>query len=161
MLSANLLNKVNTQINEELQSAYLYLSMSAYCEAQNFSGFAHWLQKQAEEEFEHAMKFYSHVLERGNHVELKAIAAPKKDFGTFEELFVEVLEHEKKVTALITDLYEAAREEKDYPLEILLQWFIEEQVEEEASANYVVDTLKLIENKAHGLIMFDRELAKR
>jgi len=161
MLSENLQNKVNEQIKEELKSAYLYLAMSAYCEAQSFNGFAHWLNEQAKEELEHALKLYNHLLERGNRVELKTLEAPAKDFGSIQELFEQVLAHEKYITSLIKDLYEVAKEEKDYPLEIVLQWFITEQVEEEDSALYIVDMLKLIDNKPQGLLMLDRELAKR
>mgnify|MGYP000920152957 FL=1 len=161
MISDNLTKKVNEQIKEELESAYLYLAMSAYCESKNFSGFAHWLKEQAKEEQGHALKLYGHLLERGGLVELKAISAPPKEFGSPRELFEQVLVHEQKITALIRTLYEVAKEEKDYPLEMFLQWFINEQVEEEASATKIVETLKMIDNKAQGLIMLDRELARR
>lgn len=161
MISENLINKVNEQIKEELESAYLYLAMSAYCESKNFSGFAHWLSEQAKEEQGHAMKLYGHLLERGGLVELKAISAPPKEFGSLRELFEQVLAHEQKITALIRALYEVAKEEKDYPLELFLQWFINEQVEEEASVTKIVETLKMIDEKAQGLIMLDRELARR
>ncbi len=161
MISDNLTKKVNEQIKEELESAYLYLAMSAYCESKNFSGFAHWLKEQAKKEQGHALKLYGHLLERGGLVELKAISAPPKEFGSPRELFEQVLVHEQKITALIRTLYEVAKEEKDYPLEMFLQWFINEQVEEEASATKIVETLKMIDNKAQGLIMLDRELARR
>lgn len=161
MMSADLINKVNQQIKAELQSAYLYLAMSAYCDKKNFNGFAHWLQKQSEEEYSHAMKFYHHLLDRGAEIELKPLDAPAKEYGSFLSLFEQVLAHEKKVTALIEDIYEAAKKGKDYPLELLLHWFIQEQVEEEATASYLVETLRMIGDKPQGLLMFDRELAKR
>jgi ferritin len=152
---------INEQIKNELYSAYLYLSMAAYSEANNLPGFAHWMRAQSQEEVEHAMKFFEFVNERGGRVVLHAIDQPPADFESPVKIFEETLDHERKVTAMIHSLYELALEEKDYPAQILLHWFIDEQVEEEASAAYILDTLKAIGVKGQALVMLDRELARR
>jgi len=161
MLGKKLENKYNEQIKHELYSAYLYLSMAAQFEAENLPGFASWMKKQATEEQEHAMKFFGYVNERGGRVVLEAIEKPESEFGAPVEVFAAVLEHEQKVTALINGLYEAALEEKDYASQSFLTWFIDEQVEEEASAGEILETLKMIGDKGHALIMVDRHLAAR
>jgi ferritin len=152
---------MNEQINKELFSSYLYLSMAAHFEGKNLPGFANWMRIQAEEEREHAMKFYDFILERGGHVQLKAIDAPKAEWGSNLEVVEEVAAHESKVTASINDLYELALKEKDYPSQIMLQWFITEQVEEESSAAQVVADLKLIEERGTAVLMLDKQLGKR
>ncbi|MGC8855884.1 MAG: ferritin [Anaerolineae bacterium] len=152
---------MNEQINKELFSAYLYLSMAAYFESHNLPGFAHWMRVQAGEEQEHAMKFYNHILERGGQVVLKAIEAPKTDWTSPLEVAEEVAAHEAKVTASINALYELALKEKDYPAQVMLQWFITEQVEEEKNAAELVAHLKLIEERGTALLMLDHQLAKR
>ena len=161
MLSKAMQDAINEQIKNELYSAYLYLSMAAYSEANNLPGFAHWMRAQSQEEVEHAMKFFEFVNERGGRVVLHAIDQPPADFESPVKIFEETLDHERKVTAMIHSLYELALEEKDYPAQILLHWFIEEQVEEEASAAYILDTLKAIGVKGQALVMLDRELARR
>jgi len=161
MLSKSMQDAINEQIKNELYSAYLYLSMAAYSEANNLPGFAHWMRAQSQEEVEHAMKFFEFVNERGGRVVLHAIDQPPADFESPVKMFEETLGHERKVTAMIHSLYELALEEKDYPAQILLHWFIEEQVEEEASAAYILDTLKAIGVKGQALVMLDRELARR
>ena len=125
------------------------------------SFFASWMKKQALEEQEHAMKFFDYVNERGGRVVLEAIDKPETEFGKPVEVFAEVLAHEQKVTGLINALYETALEEKDYASQSFLQWFIDEQVEEEDSASGILETLKMIGDKGHALIMFDRQLAQR
>ena len=161
MISKKLIDAINEQINKELFSAYLYLSMVAYFEDNDLPGVAHWLRLQAAEEQEHAMKFFDFLVERGGKVSLGAIEQPKAEWTSSMNAFEEVLEHEQFITASINKLYELAVEEKDYPSQFLLQWFIEEQVEEESSANEVIQNLKLIEKGGTAVLMLDKELGKR
>jgi ferritin len=161
MISKNMEKAINNQIQAELNSAYLYLGMAAYCEEKNFKGFSHWLKVQYQEETSHAMKLYQHLLERGGSVTLKDISAPKSDFGSMLQLFENVLEHERQITKLINGLYEVALAEKDYPAQILLHWFIQEQVEEEASSAEIVEKLKMVGDKASSILYLDKSLAKR
>lgn len=161
MLNKTVERAINEQIQAELYSAYLYLSMAAYSAAANLPGFAHWMKVQSQEETEHAMKFFNYVNERGGRVVLKALDQPPVEFGSPVDLFKKVLEHEQLVTGLINDLYELAVKENDYATQVLLHWFIEEQVEEEASAAQIVETLKMAGDKGNALIMLDRGLAKR
>jgi ferritin len=161
MLSKAMQDAINEQIKNELYSSYLYLAMSAYCEANNLPGFAHWLRVQSQEEIEHAMKFFGFVNERGGRVVLEAIDKPPVEFESPVKIFEETLNHERKVTAMINSLYELALEEKDYASQVMLHWFIDEQVEEEANASYILDTLKAVGEKGQALVMLDRELARR
>jgi ferritin len=161
MLSKTLQEAMNEQIKNELYSAYLYLSMSAYCEAANLPGFAHWMRLQAQEEEIHAMKLFDFIHERGGRVVLQAIDQPPAEFQSPLDVFKETLEHEQKVTALINNLYTLAVQEKDYASQAFLQWFVTEQVEEEASASQVLETLKMIGDQSHALLMLDRELGGR
>lgn len=161
MISKTMQNAINEQINKELYSAYLYLSMAAYFEDKNLPGFGHWMRIQANEEREHAMKFFDHLLDRGGRPLLKAIAAPETDWKSSLEAFKEVQEHEAKVTASINALYELALKEKDYPAQMMLHWFIEEQVEEEKNAAEIVQQLELIEAHGTAVLMLDHQLAKR
>ena len=161
MLSKTMEKAINGQINAELYSSYLYLAMSAYAEDANLPGFAQWMKVQAQEEQEHAMKFFHHVAERGGRVELEAIAKPPVDFQSPLAMFEQTLEHEKHVTALINDLYAQAVKEKDYASQVMLQWFISEQVEEEANATQIVETLRIGGEKGNALIMTDRALGSR
>jgi ferritin len=152
---------MNEQINKELFSSFLYLSMAAYFTDKNLDGFAHWMHLQADEEYEHAMKFYDFILDRGGRVYLKAIDAPATDWKSNLEVAEEVAAHEAKVTASIQDLYELALKEKDYAAQVMLQWFITEQVEEEKSAADLVAKLKLIEERGTAVLMLDHRLSKR
>lgn len=161
MLSTNLQAAFNDQINKELYSAYLYLGMSAWCEDANLPGAAHWLQAQAQEEQSHAMKFYGYVHDRGGKVTLEAIAKPEQEYASLLDLFEQVLEHERKVTALINGLYKTALAESDYPAQVILQWFINEQVEEEKNATMIVETLKMVGTQGASLFMVDRQLGAR
>ncbi len=161
MLSDTLYKLLNDQINHEHYSSYLYLSMAAYFEAQNFSGFAHWMKVQSEEEYEHGMKFFEFIQDRGRAVSLGAIAAPPIEWSSPAELFAEVLKHEQKVTSLINAIYAQALKENDYPTQVMLHWFINEQVEEEKNAQQIVDQLKMIGDSLQGLMMLDRALGKR
>lgn len=161
MLSKKLEDAINEQINKELYSGYLYLSMSSYCEAENLPGFAKWMRAQAQEEVDHAMRLFDHVNARGGRVVLKAIEMPPPVWKSPLEMFKEVLEHERKVTGMINRLYELALEEKDYATQMELQWFVTEQVEEEESAGQVVDQLERVGEQPMGLLMLDRQLGER
>lgn len=152
---------LNDQIQAEFQSAYLYLAMSARFETMNLKGFAHWLQLQWQEETMHAMKFYNFLLQRNGTVELKTLEQPKTPFKTPIEAFEEVLEHEQYITGRIHQLYDLATEKRDYPLQSLLHWFIDEQVEEEDAARAIIDTLRLIGDEGPNLFLLDRELGAR
>lgn len=160
-MDKKLVDAINEQIKNEFYSAYLYLSMAAYCESINFDGFSAWMKKQAQEEVGHAMKLYGYLGERGERVILKAIAEPPKDFSSALNVFEETLKHEKQVTVGIDKLYNLAREVKDNATEIFLQWFVSEQVEEEASASSVVEKLKMVKPDSGGLLMLDRALGQR
>ena len=161
MIGKAMQDAMNEQINKELFSSYLYLSMAAHFESKNLAGFAHWMRIQEAEEREHAMKFYEFILERGGQVVLKAIDAPAAEWNSNLELFREVAAHEAKVTASINALYELALAEKDYPAQVMLQWFINEQVEEEKNAAEIVANLELIEERGTAVLMLDHRLAKR
>lgn len=152
---------LNEQINAEMYSSYLYLSMSAYFTDMNLNGFANWMRVQAQEELAHAMKFFDYVNERGGRVELKAIDKPAKEWKSVTDAVQETLKHEKHVTALINNLVNIAIEEKDHASNNFLQWFVNEQVEEEANVNDLLAQLKMTEGKGPGLFMIDRELKTR
>lgn len=161
MISKTMQDAMNEQINKEFFSSYLYLSMAAYFEDKNLMGFAHWMRLQADEEREHAMKIYDFVLDRGGRVMLTAIDGPATDWKSNLEVAEEVAAHEAKVTASINALYELAMQEKDYPAQAMLQWFITEQVEEEKNAAELVAKLKLIEERGTAVLMLDHRLSKR
>lgn len=161
MLGAEIQDAMNEQIKNELYSAYQYLSMAAYCESANLPGFAGWMRAQAREETEHAMKFYDFVLDRNGRVVLQAIDGPLVEFGSPLEVFERALAHERKVTAMINDLYGLAVRENDYASQTFLQWFVTEQVEEEKNTGDVVETLKMVGDKSEALFLLDRELGQR
>jgi len=152
---------MNDQIKHELYSAYFYLSMSAYCETENLPGFAGWLKVQAQEEQEHAMKFYEYLLDRGEKVSLKAIEQPPVAFKGVKDIFALVYEHEQKVTALINGIYAKAVEANDVASQIFLQWFISEQVEEEKNASTILAMVGKLEGSLGGLYQLDHQLGKR
>jgi len=161
MISEKMQKAINEQINKEFFSAYLYLAMAAHFENENLPGFASWLYVQAGEEQEHGMKFFEHLVDRGGMVELPAIDSPKTGWKSHLEVFKEVQKHEAQVTASINALYETALQEKDYPSQVLLQWFITEQVGEEKNAADIVQQLELIDNKGTAVLMLDHQLGKR
>ena len=161
MIGQKLQDAINEQINAELYSAYIYLSMAAYLEDQDLPGFAHWMRLQQDEEQLHAMKLFDFVLDRDGRVTLKAIGAPQSEWGSALEVFEDALAHEKKVTGLIHALYQLAVDENDYPTQSMLKWFIDEQVEEEKSASDAVAQLKMMGDFGPGLLMMDREMAQR
>jgi len=161
MFTQALQDAFNEQIKHEFYSAYFYLQMSAYCEAHNLFGAAKWLKVQAGEEQEHAMKLFDYVLDRGAQVMLQAIAQPPATFTSLLDLFQQVLAHEQKVTALINRLYELSVKENDYPSQFMLQWFVNEQVEEEKNATAIVEMLTLVGSQPQGLFMIDSKLGAR
>jgi ferritin len=152
---------LNGQMNAELYSSYLYLSMNAYFKSVNLDGFANWMYYQAQEELEHAMKFYDFICQRGGRVQLAQIEAPPSEWNSPLTVFEDTLAHEQKVTGLINDLVEIANAERDHASQIFLQWFVSEQVEEEDSVGGVLEQLKLMGEAKGGLFMMDREMAKR
>jgi ferritin len=161
MFNEKVMDAMNEQIKNELYSAYIYLSMAAHFEAVNLPGFAHWMRMQSNEEVEHAMKFFDFINERGGRVELKAIDQPPIEWGSPFEIFETALGHEQKVTGMINNIFETAVQEKDYPSQIMLQWFIDEQVEEEKSAGEIVETLKMFGEKDTVIMLLDRQLGER
>jgi len=161
MIGQKVEGALNDQIRKEFYSSYLYLSMAAQLESMNLKGFAHWMQVQAGEETKHGMKIYAHVNERGGRVTLQPIDAPPSKWKSAKEMFTEAYHHEQKVTASINKIVELARSEKDNATQAFLQWFVNEQVEEEASTNEITQKLQLIGDNAPALIMMDAEMHKR
>jgi ferritin len=161
MIKKNIEEAINKQINAELWSAYLYLSMSTYFDSISLDGFSNWMKMQAQEEVNHAMRFYNHIVERGGRVKLEAIDEVPTEWKSPLHVFEETYKHEQKVTSLIEDLADLAEKEKDRATLNMLQWFIDEQVEEEDSADEIVQKLKLIGDSGNGLFMLDRELGQR
>ena len=152
---------VNDQIQAEFQAAYFYLAYAAKFDVRGLVGFSSWMRKQWEEEIQHGLKFYDFLLRRGASVTLKAIEQPSTDIESPVKVFERVLEHEQKVTAQIHRLYELAQAERDFPLQTLLHWFIDEQVEEEEMASKIVDRLRLIGDSGAELFLLDKELEGR
>jgi ferritin len=152
---------MNEQIMHELYSAYFYLSMSAWAESENLPGAAAWLRFQAKEEQEHAMKFYDYLLDRGEKVNLLAIDKPPVEFTSLKDVFAKVYEHEQKVTALLSAIYEKALEAKDVPSQALLHWYLMEQVEEEKNASTILAMVEKVSSSVGGLYQLDHQLGKR
>jgi len=161
MISKKAVEALNEQINAELYSAYLYLSMEAYFESVSLAGFANWMRIQTQEELMHAMKIYDFVIERDGKVLLKAIEQPQRAWESPLATFEAVYKHEQKVTGLINDLVNLAIEEKDHATNTFLQWFVSEQVEEEKNACDIVGKLKLIKDSPQALFMMDEQMAQR
>jgi ferritin len=161
MIGKKMEKALNEQVNAETYSAYLYLSMESWFKSQNLNGFANWMRVQTQEEMVHALKIYRFIIERGGRVLLKAIQGPPTEWDSPLAAFEAVREHEQKVTGLINKLVDLAISEKDHATNNFLQWFVSEQVEEEASADELVRQLKLMENAPGGMFMLDRELGKR
>lgn len=161
MLSETMQKALNDQLNAEAYSGYLYLAMAAYFEDLGLRGFSRWMKMQAREEFFHSSKFFAFIADRGGRVSLKAIDAPPKEWASPKAAFEDALAHERKVTGLINNLVTLAKSENDHATEIFLQWFVTEQVEEEASVTEVVQALKLIADDGHGLFMYDKEMSLR
>jgi ferritin len=161
VLTEKMAEALNKQINNEIYSAYLYLSMSAHSTFIGLKGFANWFMVQYQEEMVHAMKIYDYINAQGGQVKLMAIAQPPAEFGSPLDMFEKTLQHEKFVTKSINDLVDLAIEEKAHATNIFLQWFVTEQVEEEANDNEIIAKLKLVGKEGNGLFMIDKELAAR
>lgn len=161
MISKKLEQALNKHMSEELFSAYLYFAMSAYFQTASLDGFGSWMRCQALEELSHTSKFYGYILERGGKPELMKIDAPKNSWDSSLNVFEEALSHEEKITSLINGLVDIASEEKDHATGIFLQWFVTEQVEEEATSGKIVDQLKLLASHPGGIYMLDKELSAR
>ena len=163
MLKEKVLKALNEQVNAEQYSALLYLSMSAWFENKGLPGFANWMYVQYQEEVTHANKIFKYVVERNGKAELKAIEQMPVEFESVLQVVEKTLEHEQHVTELINNLVDVAVEARDHATQSFLQWFVDEQVEEEANVNEILDSLKLIEGEAkgNGLFMLDRELRQR
>lgn len=161
MIKAKVQNALNAQINREIYSAYLYLAMAAYFEGLNLKGFANWMRVQVQEELVHVTKFFNYVVDRGGRVNLAGVESPPAGWSSPLNAFEEAYKHEGKVTGYINDLVSLAGAEEDHATHAFLQWFVTEQVEEEASTDDVVKKLKLVADAAGGLFLIDRELATR
>lgn len=161
MLNNTINDAFNAQMNYEFYSAFAYLSMSAWCESQDLSGFSYWMHQQYLEELEHGQKFFAHIHDRGGVVKVAAMDAPQTEWVSPLAVFENALAHEESVTARINDLMSMALKENDHASSVFLQWFITEQVEEEKTVSTIIQNLKLVEKSADGLFMIDRELAHR
>lgn len=160
-MSEKMLKALNEQLNRELYSAYLYFSMAAYFEDMNLEGFANWMKAQAEEELGHALRFYNYIYDRNGRVELKAVQEPPKEWDSPLAAFEAAYEHEQFITRHIHELAALAEEEKDYSTRAFLEWFINEQVEEEANVKKIVDKLKFAKDSPQVIFMLDQELGQR
>jgi ferritin len=161
MIGTKMQEALNEQIKHELESGYLYLSVAGYFHSQGLDGMAGWMRVQAHEEFVHAMKFFDHIKERGGRIELAVLAKPKNEWASPLAAFQDAYRHEQFITSKITALIELAAKETDFAVRPLLHWFVEEQIEEEASTSQVVQMLERIGSSGSGLVMLDRELGKR
>jgi len=161
MLSEKMLEGLSDQLNAEWYSSYLYISMAAYFESLNLKGFAHWMSVQAKEEWVHGELFYKQIVDRRGRVLLKAIEKPPMEWKSPEAAFAHTLDHEQLVTGRINKLVDQSVSESDHATRSFLQWLVDEQVEEEASADEILQQLRLIGDNVHALLMLDRELAAR
>jgi ferritin len=152
---------MNDQIRKELESAYIYLSMAAWMEDQTLPGFASWLRQQAREEAGHAMRIFDHLIDRGCQVKLQALKEPPSVFKSPLAVCEAVKQHEQQVTQSIDDVYGLALEDKDYASQVFLEWFITEQVEEEKSSSYILESVRRVEDNQAALVILDRELGQR
>ena len=161
MINEKIEKALNAQINKEFFSSYLYLSMSSYFESKNLTGLATWMKIQADEEHLHASKFYAYVIQKGGRAILTSIETPKSDWKSVVEVFEDTYTHEKFITASIDELVNLSLEVKDHATNNFLQWFVTEQVEEEANVTKIIDDLKMIGDNSYGIFMLDRELGTR
>ncbi|MCF7816889.1 MAG: ferritin [Kiritimatiellales bacterium] len=161
MISKNMEAAINEQVNKEFYSAYLYLAMSAYCQTIGLPGFAQWMRIQYQEEILHVTKMYDYLLNQSGQVHLKAIKEPAREYGSPVEIFEHTLAHEQFITKSINTLMGLAVDERDYATQAFLQWYVSEQVEEEANVNDILAPLRMVGNDKSGLMMIDRQLAAR
>ena len=161
MLSEKMTDALNNQLNKEIYSAYLYMSMSAYSSYSGLKGFANWFMVQYQEEMAHAMKIYDYIDNQGQQVKLVAINQPPTEFESPLDMFEKTLKHEQFVTKSINDLVDLAISEKDHATNIFLQWFVTEQIEEEGNDNEIISRLRIVGDNGNGLLMVDKELSAR
>ncbi|HEX5962252.1 MAG TPA: ferritin [Gemmatimonadales bacterium] len=161
MMSPQVQDAFNEQMKQEFYSSYLYLSMSAYLDAANLPGLAKWMRAQAREEANHAMKIFDHLLDRSGKVQLQPIARPPADFASARDVFEQAHRHEKEVTASINQLYGLAVDQRDFASRVFLDWFVQEQVEEEKTSGLLAEQLRMVGEDRPGLLMLDRELGQR
>jgi len=161
MIGDKIRKAINDQIKYEIESSYLYLAMAAYFHSKSLDGMAQWMRVQVQEELFHAMKFFDHVRDRDGRVELKPLSIDKNDWASPQEAFRDAYKHEQSVTARINQLSKLAQEEGDFAAQAMLQWFVTEQVEEEANTSKIAAELSLVGDNGYGLLMLDRELATR
>ncbi len=159
-LGKKLEETLNSQINEEMYSSYLYLAMATHFKDERFNGFAKWMERQSKEELGHAMKIYGYLVQRNGKITLKAIKEPAFEGKTPLEVFNSTLKHEQHITKLVNDLYDLSGAEKDNATEIFMQWFVNEQVEEEATVLEIIDALKMIGDSKQALFMMDHEIGE-
>lgn len=160
-MDSKIQQSLNDQINHELESAYIYLAMSAHFEAENLGGFAHWMKLQAQEEMAHAMRIFDYMNDRSARVTLQAIAQPPTRFDSPLSVFEQALEHEKHISRLIDECYATAVTVRDTATQVMLQWFVTEQVEEEKNAGQAVDQLRMAGDNRAALLFLDRQMAER
>ena len=161
MIKKSLENALNEQINAEFHSAYIYLSMSSYFLSVGLGGYANWMRVQYQEELAHTTRFFDYVNERGGRVKLSPIQEVQVDFSGIVDVFEKTLEHEQIVTGMIDHLMDLSIQESDHATKSFLQWFVDEQVEEEANVEQILNNLKLINGEGQGLLMMDREMQTR
>ncbi|HAM99554.1 MAG TPA: ferritin [Marinilabiliales bacterium] len=161
MITKRIEDELNKQVNAEYWSAYFYLSMSAYCAEIGLAGAANWFRVQYQEEIAHALKFFDYIIERGGKVDLKPIAEVPKEWNGIIHIFEDTQKHEQIVTSLIYHLMDVAIEERDHAAKSFLQWYVDEQVEEESNVQAILDQLRMVEGKGNGLFMIDKDLALR
>ncbi len=161
MINQKLTTALNEQVQKEMFSAYLYLSMSAYFEDENLSGFAHWMKEQAKEEQFHAMKLFNYIIERGGRVELLSIDKPQQNWENIKQVFTDSLEHERYISSSINELMDLAIELNDHAAVAFLQWYVVEQVEEEANVENILSQLDRIGDSGSGVLVLDRHFATR
>jgi ferritin len=161
IMNAKVEKALNEQMHAEFFSFYLYLSVAAYFAANHFDGFAHWMRVQSQEEFAHAMKLFDHLDERGGTIELMALDAPQKEWPSPSAAVEAVLNHERHITERINQIADLAAAENDHATTVMMHWYVNEQVEEEATADTLYHQVKMVESSPHGLLMIDRELAGR
>ena len=154
-------DSINHHINAEFYSSYLYLSMSIFCDASDLPGFAHWMRIQSHEEYNHAIRLVDYIEDRDGRVALLPIQQPPVEFDSVDHIMQETLAHEQHVSALINDLYRVAVTEGDYATQIMLQWFINEQVEEEKAVRDVIASLRMVNGRSDALLLLDREMGSR
>ncbi len=161
MLKENVLDKLNAQLNSEIYSAYLYFSMAGYFESLNLKGFANWMEIQAREEVLHSHRLYKYIIDKGDRPKMSAIDEPTHDWGSPQEAMEDTYSHECQISEQINECVSLALKENDHSTNTMLQWFVSEQVEEEAAADDIVQKLKMISGNSTGLYLLDTELSKR